>query len=799
MSGRRGLLEATLDNTRPLLETKLFVPTPRRGLVPRPRLSERLGRGTESKLTVISAPPGFGKTTLVVEWFASAPAADQSVAWLSLDQADSRPVAFWTYVMAALQTVVPGVGASALALLQDSQPAPIELVLTTLLNELNAVPNQIVLVLDDYHEVDTPEIQAGMAFLLDHLPSQVHLVITTRADPALPLGRLRGRGELTEIRAADLRFTPDEAAAHLNEVMGLDLAARDVAALEGRTEGWIAALQLAALSMQGRDDIAGFIAGFAGDDRYVVDYLVEEVLRRQPEDVRKFLLGTSILERLSGPLCDAVRDGNGSKAILETLERANLFLVPLDDRRRWYRYHRLFADVLHAHLLDEQPDLVPELHRRASDWYEANGERSEAVRHALAGADYQRAADLIERAIPALRASRQESLALAWLEALPDEVIARRPVLSVHYAGALMLLGQIEGAQARLEDGERWLDPRADGRTRPSPELAGPIVADADEFRRLPSAIATYRAALAMAVGDVAGTIRHAEHGIELAGPDDALGRGSAAGLLALAYWASGDLEGAHRSWAACDASLQKAGHIADLTGPAIAMGDIRITQGRLRDAQGTYERALRFLAEPGRPVLRGAADMHVGLSVLLTERDDLDGARSHLETRRELGDHMGLAQNPYRWHVALARIRAAEGDLEAALNEMDEAGRRYVPDFFPDVRPVAAQRARLLVAAGQSAAVADWAGDRGLSADDDLSYLREYEHITLARILLGRARRDRDLSSIDEAGRLLDRLLRAAVDGGRTGSAIEILVLQALARQAAGDTDAALMPLERA
>ena len=286
--------------------------------------------------------------------------------------------------------------------------------LTALLNDLAAVAGDIVLVLDDYHVIDVREVQDGMAFLLDHVPPGLHVVIASRADPALPLARLRARGELAEIRAAELRFTPDEAAAYLNEMMGLELTARDVAALESRTEGWIAALQLAALSIQGRDDVAGFIAGFAGDDRYVVDYLAEEVLARQSGRVQAFLLRTSILGRLSGPLCDAVTGQGGGKAMLEALDRGNLFLVPLDDRRRWYRYHHLFADVLQARLLDEQPGQVPELHRRASAWYEQNGERSLAIRHALAAGDFGRAADLVELAIPAIRPTRQEAMR-AWL------------------------------------------------------------------------------------------------------------------------------------------------------------------------------------------------------------------------------------------------------------------------------------------------------------------------------------------------------------------------------------------------
>ncbi len=352
-----------------LLETKFYVPRSRRGLVPRPRLSERLDRGTASKFMLVSAPAGFGKTTLLTEWLAAGPAAlgnERLVAWLSLDRADNDPASFWTCVIAALRTVASGVGASALALLHEPQPPPIVTALTVLLNDLGAIAADIVLVLDDYHVVDARDVQDGMAFLLDHLPSQLHVVIVGRADPALPLAGLRARGELVEIRAAELRFTHDEAAAYFNGMMGLQLTARDVAPLEARTEGWIAALQLAALSMQGRDDVGGFIAGFAGDDRYVVDYLAEEVLQRQSERVQAFLLQTSILSLLSGPLCDAVTGQGGGKAMLEALDRGNLFLVPLDDRRRWYRYHNLFADVLQARLLDEQPGQVPDLHRRAS-------------------------------------------------------------------------------------------------------------------------------------------------------------------------------------------------------------------------------------------------------------------------------------------------------------------------------------------------------------------------------------------------------------------------------------------------
>ena len=782
----------------PLLETKLHVPRWRRSLVTRPRLSERLSRGAESALTLVSAPAGFGKTTLLAEWLAAAPADGRSVAWLSLDQRDNDPALFWTYLVAALKTATPGVGAGALSLLQPPEP-PSEAGLVTLLNDLDAISNDVVLVLDDYHVIDARDVQDGMAFLLEHLPPQIHLVIASRTDPALPLARLRGRGELVEIRAADLRFTPGEAAAYLNGVMGLVLTAADVAALEGRTEGWIAALQLAALSMQGREDVTAFIAGFAGDDRYIVDFLAEEVLQRQPEHVQHFLLQTSILDRLSGPLCDAVTGQDGGKAKLAALEQGNLFLVPLDDRRRWYRYHQLFADVLHARLRDEQPDDVPDLHRRASAWYEQNGEPSEAIRHALAAQDFERAADLVELAIPAMRRSRQEAAVLGWLELLPDEVVRVRPVLSVGFAGALLAGGEYEGVEARLRDAERWLDGTTGIHQGPQVPAAEMVVVDDEEFRRLPAEIELYRAAQALVRDDGPGTVRHARRALELSPADEHLGRASAAALMGLAFWASGDLEAGYSGYAECMAGLRRAGHIADTFGCAIALADIRRTQGRLGEAMRTYEQALQRVPEQSGPVLRGTADMYVGMSEIHRERDDLPAATQQLLRSQELGEHIGLPQNRYRWRVAMARVREAEGDLGGALDLLNEAERLYVGDFFPNVRPVPALRARVLVTQGELGEALGWARERDLSVDDDLSYLREFEHITLARVLLARYAAERAERSIQEATRLLERLLRAAEEGQRTGSVIEILVLQALAHQARDDIPAALASLRRA
>ena len=780
----------------PILETKLYVPRQRRGLVTRPRLSERLNRGGESKLTLVSAPAGFGKTTLVADWLATTP--EKATTWLSLDPNDNLTASFWRYVIAALRTAVPDVGATALSLL-ESPKEPIAAVVATLLNELSPLPNDLVLVLDDYHVIDALEIHDGIALLLDHLPPQIHLVITTRADPPLPLARLRARGELVEIRAADLRFTPEEAAAYLNEVMGLNLGAAEVVALEARTEGWIAALQLAALSIQGRDDVTGFIAGFAGDDRYIVDYLVEEVLRGQPEEVRSFLLDTSILDRLTGPLCDAVTGQAGGKARLEALDRANLFLVPLDDRRQWYRYHQLFADVLRARLQDEQPDRVLVLHRRASDWYERDGDRSEAIRHAMAGEDFERAADLIELAIPSMSQGRQEATLRSWLNALPDDLFEARPVLAVGWVAMRLVRGEAEGVEARLLQAERWLEPGAqapDGSTGRSKDM---IVVDEAAFRRLPGAVSVYRTALAMARGDVTGTIAHAQRVLDVIGADDHLERGSAEGFLALAHWTRGDLEAAHRWWTDAAVSLEAAGHVSDAIGCSIAIADIRIAQGRLHEAMQAYERGMSLAARQAAPVLRGVADMHVGMSEVFRERNDLELATQHLESSEELGDHAGLAQNPYRWHVAMARVREAEGDLDAALELLDDAERLYASDYYPNVRPIPAMKVRIWIAQGRLSQALGWARAHGVSVGDELSYVREFDHITLARLLLAGPTRDRGDDHAAEAPGLLERLLGAAEAGRRTRSVIEILVLEALAQQMRVGASAGLAPLERA
>ena len=780
----------------PILTTKLYIPPPRPNVVLRPRLSERLNEGLHRKLTLIAAPAGFGKTTLASAWLAS---CEWRAAWLSLDEGDSDPTRFLTYLVAALQTIAPTIGAGVLGVLQAPQPPPIESILAALLNDINSLPDHVVLVLDDYHVLDARPVDDALVFLLEHLPPQLHLVITTREDPQLPLARLRVRNQLTELRAADLRFTPAEAAEFLSRVMDLDLSAEEVAVLESRTEGWIAGLQLAALSMRGRDDSAQFVRAFAGDNRYIVDYLVEEVLQRQPELVRRFLLQTAILERLCGPLCDAVTGQHDGSTRLEALHRGNFFIVPLDDRRQWYRYHHLFAEVLSTHLIAEQPDQLAPLHRRASAWYEQHGSAADAIRHALAAEDFARVADLVELAVPAMLRNRQEATLLGWLKALPDELVQRRPVLSVGYASALLSSGEFEDVETRLRSAERWLETTADRPARPQAPAAAMVVVDEAAFRRLPGAIAVSRAGLALVLGDVAGTVTYARRALDLVPEDDHLWRGAAAALLGLASWTSGDLETAHRSYADGMARVQKAGNIADAIGCAIALADIRIAQGRLHEAMGIYEHALQLATEQGDPVLRGTADMYVGMSELERERNDLHAATQHLLRSKEQGEHTGLPQNRYRWRVAMARIREAQGDLDGALDLLQEAERLYVGDFFPNVHPVAALVTRVWVAQGRLGEALDWARAQGLSAHDQLSYLREFEHITLARVLLARSTSDRADRSMREAIGLLERLLQAAEAGERTGSAIEILVLLALAHQAQGDIPAALVPLSRA
>ena len=747
-----------------------------------------------SKLTLTSASAGFGKTTLVSEWIAG---CGKPVAWLSLDEGDNDPVRFISYLIAALQTIKAGIGEGLLTALHASQhqPPQVEVVLTTLLNEISVNPDHFIFVLDDYHVIDSKLVDEALAFLVERLPPQMHLVIATREDPSLPLAKLRVRGQLTELRATDLQFTPAEATEFLNRAMGLNLSDDDVAALESRTEGWIAGLQLAALSMQGREDSASFIQAFTGSHRFVLDYLAEEVLQRQSEPIRNFLLRTSILDRFCASLCNTVTERQDGKELLDILEHSNLFLIPLDDQRQWYRYHRLFADVLQTRLMEAQRDAVTVPHSRASAWYEQNGFRSDAIRHSLAAREFERAADLIELAYPVMSINRQFATMLGWLKALPDEVVRVRPMLCFGYAFSSMSRGENESVESHLRDAEHWLNMVEQSDSLP----AGMVVVDKKEFRRLPGLIALTRGGQALGRGDMPETVKYAQRALDLAPERDYLMLGGAAAQLGLVAWTNGDLDTARQMTAEGMKNLQLGRYISPAIGCAITLADMQITQGDLHGAMTTYERGLQWTARQGAPILQGAADMHVGMSNLHYEHNDLKTASECLLASQSLGELAGLPQNPYRWRAAMARIRQAQRDLDGAVQLLEEAERVYDGNFSPNVRPVATRKVRVWLAQGRLGEALDWARRQGLSTENELSYLREFDHITLARVILACLQHDRTDVSIAEIMKLLERLLKDAEEGGRKGSAIEILILQALAHQAQGDLPAALLYVQHA
>ncbi len=783
----------------PILTTKLFIPPPRANIVLRSRLAERLNEGLHRKLTLVSAPVGFGKTTLVSEWVAG---CEYPAAWLSLDQDDNDPARFLIYLIAALKTIEQTIGKGVVSALKSPQPPPLESILTFLLNEISAISNHFVIVLDDYHVIESKPIDHAINFLVEHLPPKMHLVIATRNDPQLPLARLRARDELTELRATDLRFTFSEAAEFLNQVMELNLPAEDITALETRTEGWIAGLQLAAISMQRHKNTASFIQTFAGSHRFVMDYLVEEVLKQQPESIQKFLLCTSILERLCGLLCDAVLldpfiSGDDT---LEFLERANLLVFPLDDKRQWYRYHHLFADVLQARLEKEQPDRIADLHLRASEWYEQNDFRSDAIRHALAAGEFERGADLIELEWSANSGTYFRSTTWRkWVEALPDDLVRARPRLCVGFAWDLLHAGELEAAEVRMRDAERLLERTGDIKDLSVVQGVNAVVSNEGRSSPLQVPLALARAFHAQALGDVASTEKHARRVLALVSEENYFMRGLANALLGLASFTNGDLETAHTFMADGMANLRRSGNLLFANSGTYVLADIRIAQGRLSDAIRTYEKALQLVAAERKPVLQGTAELYLGLSELYHERGDEEAARTHMQKSLDLGEQAALDEWLFHSNIAQARMKQSQGDLDGALELLDEAEQSYHRSPLPNLRPVTAMRARIWIRQGKLNEAFAWAHERSLSADDDLSYLREFEHITLARALIARFRSDRAERSIQDAIGLLDRLLIAAEEGGRMGSVIEILVLQACVHEAQGQIPLALELLERA
>ncbi|WP_219816642.1 LuxR C-terminal-related transcriptional regulator [Arthrobacter sp. ZGTC131] len=602
---------------------------------------------------------------------------------------------------------------------------------------------------------------------------------------------------MTELRAADLRFSAQEAGAFLNECMGLSLSAEHISALEARTEGWAAGLQLAALSLRGHADVPGFIDAFTGSNRFILDYLVEEVLQRQPDHVRSFLMRTAILDRLSGPLCDAVTAQGGSSAVLNHLERANLFVVPLDDRRQWYRYHHLFAEVLRARASHEEPELQKPLHRRASEWYQHHDLLEDALKHALAARDVERAGALLEAVLPAIRRSRHDATLRGWLSALPDHIVRGNPVLSVFYAWLMLTSGDLDAVEERLQDAERGLaEASRDGeRTR---NLPGGLKAESEEFRALPVTIAVYRAALAQAAGDVTGTAAHARRALELCGPGDHLSRAAAAGFLGLAAWARGDLDTAVPTFAEVAPNLHGAGNIADELASTMVLADMWMARGSLTEARRLLEQALTAADSAGIASGPPTADLHVGISALYCESGAPAAARAHLESGITLGEAASLPENLYRRFVVMARLQYLSGDPGRALELLEEAERRYLRGFFPDVRPIPAMKARIWIGQGALREASDWARARRLSAGDELTYLREFEHLTLARLLIAEQEADPN-GSLGGAFDLLERLLQAAQASGRGGSVNEILVLKAKAYQVQGRVGLALEALEQA
>ncbi|MGZ8736404.1 MAG: LuxR C-terminal-related transcriptional regulator [Nocardioides sp.] len=793
----------------PVLATKLFAPTPRPQLVARRRLVAQLDSSLAEghRLTLVSAPAGFGKTTLLSDWLThlDRPGTHTRAAWLSLDAGDNELMRLSTHLVAALHSVGLDVDPAVLDALRSGSTTA---ALTVLVNDVTragerATQTQWILVLDDYHAIDAPDVHEAVTFLLDHLPACLHLVLATRSDPPLPLARLRSRGQLTEVRAADLRFTATEAREFLNRAMGLDLAAADVQALEERTEGWAAGLQLAALSLRGipeHGEVIGFIEAFTGSDRFVIDYLVDEVLVRQPGPVRDFLLRTAVLDRLTGPLCDAVTGHADSTRMLEDLERGNLFLVPLDTQRAWYRYHHLFADVLRSRLLAEHPDLVQDLHQRASAWYFSHDLVADAVRHALAAEDFDRAAYLMESALPEMRRTRQDRVLLTWMGSLPESVVRRSPVLSITSGWSMLMSGDLDAVESRLDDAEAALAAGAHDHAL----AAG--WADTADLRAAPATISVYRASLAQARGDIVGTVRHARRAVDMAAPQDHFVRGAGFGFLGLAAWAAGDVQEALSTFSEAVNSLHAAGNLVDELDATVVLADMWVASGRPDRARRLYERALQTATSRGEPYPRATSDLHVGLAELDRELDDLSSAEAHLETARELGKHASITENRHRWFVVKAQVRARLGDYDAATGLLDQAETLYRHGFYPDVRPIPAMRARVHIARGDLAAAEEWARHHAITSTDVLTYLREYDHLTLVRLLLARHRRSNgpgssgadEPSPLGDALTLLDRLHEAA-EPNRAGSLIEIGMLRALTRHALGHHQQALADLGRA
>jgi LuxR family transcriptional regulator, maltose regulon positive regulatory protein len=767
-----------------LLATKVNIPRTRPDRLARSRLFQRLDEGLARQLILVCTPAGFGKTTLLADW---AHSAQWPVAWLSLDPDDNDPARFWRYVVAALDRVVDGLGEHLLPRLSPASGTSSLGVVTALSNRLQDQPDELVLVLDDYHAIEEPAIHDSLDLLLRHLPPRLHLVISSRSDPPLPLARLRARGQLVELRAADLRFTPEEAAAFLQQVWKLDLPAQTIAALETRTEGWVVGLQLAALSLQGRPDPGGFLDAFTGTHRYVLDYLSEEVLGRLPDRVRAFLLQTSTLERLCGPLCDAVTGGTDGQGMLEELERANLFLVPLDEERRWWRLHHLFADLLRARMVQTQPNLVPELHRRAAGWCEQHGLVDEAIRHAVAAGDTPWAARLIEQHMGETLRRGEGTVLERWLALLPDGAVRSRPALCLAKAMTEHDRDHLESVERLLQHAERAFHQHAREEGGLQVPTYGGMVAE------IPAAIALLRAEVAYDRADADGMATFARAALAHMAEQEQGPRLFARSLVVSADWMRGrvaDLEAAF-------AELLAEGRATPAPYPVLSscfmLGLVQQTQGKLGAALRTYREGLRLATESGRFSVYHAGEAHVGIAQVLYQRNQLEEALQHATQGVELCRQVIELTELDVALVTLAWIRQAMGDLDGALEAMEEARRTYArSDVVALAYPAHSEWARLLLAQGRVEEAARWTQERGLTEHDEVSYLREGDHLVLARVLLAQSQPDRALG-------LLERLDALAESQGRTGSLIGIRPVRALALQAAGEHQGALSLLAEA
>jgi LuxR family maltose regulon positive regulatory protein len=751
--------------TTPILATKLYIPPARPHLVRRPRLIERLNEGLQHKLTLISAPAGFGKTTLISEWLAD---CQRPAAWLSLDAGDNDPIRFLTYLVAALQTIVENFGDVALGALRSPQPPPSDVILTALLNEMTALQEHVILVFDDYHTLDARPIDDIFAFLLDHLPPSVHLVIASREDPQLPLARLRARDELTELRVADLRFTAAEAAAFLNQVMGLTLSTEDITALETRTEGWIAGLQLAAISLQvyhDARDITSFIASFTGSHHFVMDYLVEEVLRQQPEHIQTFLLRTSILDRLCGSLCDAVvRDPSApGQETLEYLEHANLFIVPLDNERRWYRYHHLFADLLRQRLpqsITASPQVaegsVNEIHIRASAWLEENGFVLEAFHHAADAHDIERAERLIEgRGIP--RHFRGAvTLMLDWLASLPTEVLDAKPWLWWRYASLLLVNGHTTGVEEKLQAAEAALQHRAMD----------------DKTHNLIGQIAAARATLALTRYQADTMLLQSRRALEYLHPDNQAFRATANWTLGLAYYLVGNRAAARQAYIEAISLSQASSDVFTTILATIGLGNVQETNNELYQAAETYRHVLRLAGDQPPQIVYEA---HLGLARILYEWNDLDAAEQYGREGLHLAQqYESVIDRFILCEVFLARLKLARGDVDEAAALLAQAGQSARQRSFVHRLPdVAAAQIPLLLRQGNLAEAAQLAETHKLPLNQ-------------ARVLLAQG----DTSA---ALAVLESWRREVEINGWEDERLKTMVLQAIALQAHGNKDMAV------